>query len=197
MKLTSLSDIRRKELRQAAFKVLQREGLTGATLERVATEAGASKGIVLHYFNSKQELFEQVMREANSALRDEVISRLKRASTPAQRLEAIILGNFAPQFFQPLICQAWLSLCAEVPRDQKLAKIQQIIHARMDTNLRSALKGIVAKEKIAANSLAISMFIDGIWLRCGVFPSGISRGEALTQAHTLIFGLTGLSLNLD
>ncbi|TIR42974.1 MAG: transcriptional regulator BetI, partial [Mesorhizobium sp.] len=33
MKLTRLSDIRRKELRQAAFAVLEREGIAGATLE--------------------------------------------------------------------------------------------------------------------------------------------------------------------
>ncbi|MGG2476417.1 TetR family transcriptional regulator, partial [Rhizobium sp. BR5] len=34
--------------RRAAFEVLQTEGMAGATLERVAAQAGASKGIVLH-----------------------------------------------------------------------------------------------------------------------------------------------------
>ena len=34
MKLKRLSDIRRKELRQAAFAVLEREGIAGATLEK-------------------------------------------------------------------------------------------------------------------------------------------------------------------
>ena len=195
MKLTSLSDIRRKELRRAAFKVLQREGLAGATLERVAIEAGASKGIVLHYFKSKQELFEQVMREANAALRDEVVLRLKHATTPTERLEAIVMGNFAPQFFQPLVCQAWLSLCAEVPRDDKLGKIQKVIHSRMHSNLRSALKGIVAYEKVDACALGISMFIDGIWLRCGVTPTDISRVEAIELTARFITGITGVYLN--
>ncbi|TIX73739.1 MAG: TetR family transcriptional regulator, partial [Mesorhizobium sp.] len=74
MKLTRLSEIRRKELRRAAFAVLQREGVAGATLEKVAAEAGASKGIVLHYFRNKQELFEHAMREANTALRDAVVA---------------------------------------------------------------------------------------------------------------------------
>jgi len=40
MKLKRLSDIRRKELRQAAFAVLEREGIAGATLEKVAAQAG-------------------------------------------------------------------------------------------------------------------------------------------------------------
>ncbi|TGT05093.1 TetR family transcriptional regulator, partial [Mesorhizobium sp. M8A.F.Ca.ET.213.01.1.1] len=68
LKLKRLSDIRRKELRQATFTVLEREGIAGATLEKVAAQAGASKGIVLHYFRNKQELFEHAMREANAVL---------------------------------------------------------------------------------------------------------------------------------
>jgi TetR/AcrR family transcriptional regulator, transcriptional repressor of bet genes len=110
--LRSISDIRRQELRAAAFRVLQREGVQGTTLEKVAEEAGASKGIVLHYFGSKAELFEHVMREANLVLRDRVNARLTRATTPMERLVAILEGNFEPDIFTPAICYAWLSLCA-------------------------------------------------------------------------------------
>ena len=84
MRLTKISDIRRAELRRAAFEVLQKEGMAGATLERVAAQAGASKGIVLHYFASKQELFEHAMREANLKLAEVVVARLKRASSPRE-----------------------------------------------------------------------------------------------------------------
>ena len=93
VKLKRLSDIRRKELRQAAFAVLEREGIAGATLEKVAAHAGASKGIVLHYFRNKQELFEHAMREANAVLRDAVVARLRQARTPMERLDAVIDGN--------------------------------------------------------------------------------------------------------
>ena len=33
------------------------------------------------------------------------------------RMDAVIEGNFEPHLFQPPLCHAWLSLCAEVPRD--------------------------------------------------------------------------------
>ena len=74
MRLTKISEIRRRELRRAAFEVLQKEGMAGATLEKVAMHAGASKGIVLHYFANKQELFEHAMREANAALKEAVVT---------------------------------------------------------------------------------------------------------------------------
>jgi len=181
MRLARISDIRKKELRRAAFEVLQREGMAGATLEKVAAQAGASKGIVLHYFANKQELFEHAMREANAELRDAVVARLNRAVTPRDRLEAIIEGNFEERFFQPSICHAWLSLCAEVPREPQLARIQKVIHARMRSNLMSALVALVPEDECERVALAITALIDGLWLRLGLQSDKFTREDALQQ----------------
>lgn len=188
MKLTRISDIRRKELRKAAFAVLQREGIASATLEKVAAEAGASKGIVLHYFRNKQELFEHAMREANAQLRDAVVARLRRARTPRERLDAVIEGNFEPEFFQPSICHAWLSLCAEVPRDDRLARIQTVIHARMNSNLISALKHMAGENEAADIALGITALIDGLWLHLGLQKRGISSEQAILQVKSYVAG---------
>jgi TetR/AcrR family transcriptional repressor of bet genes len=177
----AISDIRRQELRAAAFRVLQREGITGTTLEKVAAEAGASKGIVLHYFQSKAALFQQVMREANLVLRDRVISRLKVAQTPRDRLLAVIEGNFEPDLFTAPICQAWLSLCAEVPRDLALARIQKAIHARMNSNLMSGLRPMMPAAEAQVKALQISCQIDGLWLRLGLAPGTITSEQAVAQ----------------
>lgn len=181
MRLTKISDIRRRELRRAAFEVLQREGMAGATLEKVAAQAGASKGIVLHYFANKQQLFEHAMREANASLKDAVVERLNRATTPFERVGAIIEGNFEERFFQPSICHAWLSLCAEVPRDPQLARIQRVIHARMRSNLMSALVQLLPKEECEAVALGITALIDGLWLRLGLQSARLTREDALRQ----------------
>lgn len=181
MRLTRISEIRRRELRRAAFEVLQKEGMAGATLEKVATHAGASKGIVLHYFANKQELFEHAMREANAALKEAVVVRLNRARTPRERLEAIIEANFEERFFQPSVCHAWLSLCAEVPREPQLARIQKVIHARMRSNLLSALVDLLPAEDCEAVALGITSLIDGLWLRLGLQSDGLTRDTALSQ----------------
>ncbi|MBY5868652.1 choline-binding transcriptional repressor BetI [Rhizobium leguminosarum] len=181
MKLTKISAIRRKELRQAAFQVLQQEGMAGATLEKVAIHAGASKGIVLHYFRNKQELFEHAMREANLSLSEAVSARLRQATTPYERLEAVIEGNFEERFFQPSICHAWLSLCAEVPREPQLARIQTVIHARMRSNLMSALVHLLPRAECEEVALTITSLIDGLWLRAGLQSGGLSRDMALAQ----------------
>ncbi len=183
MPLRSIADIRRQELRRAAFQVLQQEGVAGTTLEKVAAQAGASKGIVLHYFGSKAEMFAQVMREANLVLRDRVVARLKRATGPRERLVAVIEGNFEPDLFTPPVCHAWLSLCAEVPRDAALARIQRVIHARMQSNLVHALRGLMPDGEAKATALVLSALIDGLWLRLGLNPTALTseRAVALTM----------------
>ena len=186
MPLRSISDIRRRELRAAAFRVLQREGVSGTTLEKVAAEAGASKGIVLHYFRSKAELFEQVMREANLVLRDRVNLRLASARSPQERLKAVIEGNFEPELFNPPVCYAWLSLCAEVPRSPALARIQRVIHARMHSNLMSGLRLLLPSDEAGAKAVQISSLIDGLWLRLGLAPESLTPEQALKLTMSVL-----------
>jgi TetR/AcrR family transcriptional repressor of bet genes len=183
MKLSRISEIRRRELRQAAYAVLQTEGLAGTTLEKVAAHAGASKGIVLHYFRNKQELFEQAMREANAALRIAVVKRLRKATTPRERVLAVVLGNFEEEFFRPSISHAWLSLCAEVPREPQLARLQTVFHARMHSNLVSALKAMMAADEADTLARGISALIDGLWLRLGLDAQSMTRERALEQMN--------------
>ena len=161
--------------------MLQTEGMGGATLEKVALKAGTSKGIVHHYFKTKKQLFEHAMRHSNSSLRDGVVRLMRQARTPDERLWAIIEGNFTTEVFTPAICNAWLALCAEVPREPQLARIQRIVHARMRSNLMTALSDLIPSEECETVALAITSLIDGLWLRLGLRPGELSTPEALRQ----------------
>lgn len=185
--------IRRRELIDAAYPVLQQHGLAGATLARVAERAGVSKGIVLHYFANKDALIAGVMRFANAVLRDEVIALMKAATTPRERLQAIVDGNFSPTSFRPEIAHAWLALCAEVPRNREFARIQAVIHARMHSNLMSALLALRPREQATRIALGISALIDGLWLRCGLQGGGIDRETARRQMAIYLDGVLGPS----
>ncbi|MDY0873322.1 choline-binding transcriptional repressor BetI [Dongia rigui] len=182
----SIEQLRRQELAAAAYEILQEEGIAGTTLAKVAERAGMSKGIVLHYFKGKDALLETVMRHANALLRDEVIARMAAAKTPRERVEAIVAGNFSPKFFKPEICNAWLSLCAEVPRNPTFARIQRVIHARMRSNLLSALKELLPPEKCQAAVIGITAMIDGLWLRFGLNQDGLSLEEAKAQMESVM-----------
>ena len=185
----SIEQIRRKELSDAAYEAMQVWGLPGTTLVRVAAKAGVSKGIVLHYFRNKDELIEAAMRRANAALRDEVVRRLAASRAPRERLDAIIEGNFDEHFFVPQITHAWLSFCGEVPRNPQFARLQRAIHARMYSNLMSALKHLLPRPEAEEATRAISIMIDGLWLRHGLVQGSMDRASALKHMTALVESL--------
>lgn len=177
----SIRDIRRQELSDAAYEVLMQHGIRGTTVERVAKIAGVSKGIVLHNFSGKDALFEAVLRKANSSLRDGVVELFGHADTPEERLYAIIVGNFTPSIFKQEICHAWINLCADVPHNPQSLRIQTVVHARMRSNLLSALKYLVPSNDADLISTQITTLIDGVWLRASLQKDPMSAKASIDQ----------------
>ena len=76
---------RREEIAEAAWRVIEREGLAGADLREIAREAGHTTGVITHYFRDKREL----MTFAFGLLVDRSTARMARASAEAGLLEAL------------------------------------------------------------------------------------------------------------
>jgi AcrR family transcriptional regulator len=56
-------DVRRRELAQAALRLIGREGMDSATTRAVALESGWSTGVLKHYFSDKDQLLREALRE--------------------------------------------------------------------------------------------------------------------------------------
>ncbi|MBY6067969.1 transcriptional regulator BetI [Leisingera aquaemixtae] len=189
MKRNKLWRLRTEEYSKAAFETLSEEGLSGTTVEKVAKRAGVSKTNVLHYFGNKARLLEMAMRYGNADLAREVSALLIRSNTPWERVYSVIEANFSRQFFTPKIAHAWLSLLAEIPYNPSYQRIQTAIHQRMRSNLMHALEQLAERERAEEVALAISVMIDGLWLRCGLHEGGIGRETALQQMELLMESL--------
>jgi AcrR family transcriptional regulator len=53
---------RRRELAEAAWRVIIKHGLDGATTRLIAKESGYSAGVLAHYFESKDEILLEALR---------------------------------------------------------------------------------------------------------------------------------------
>lgn len=58
---TSLKEKRELEIMRAAFKVFSRHGFHEAKMGEIAQKAGLGKGTLYEYFDSKKELFQQMV----------------------------------------------------------------------------------------------------------------------------------------
>lgn len=59
-----IRDERREQLLRTALKVFARKGLAAAKINDIATEAGASYGLVYHYLGTKEEIFTKLVEMA-------------------------------------------------------------------------------------------------------------------------------------
>lgn len=65
---------RRKELGEAAWRIIRREGLDGVTVRNVAREAGVSIGSLRHYFGSQSDLIAFAMRMVSDRVTERIVN---------------------------------------------------------------------------------------------------------------------------
>jgi TetR/AcrR family transcriptional regulator, transcriptional repressor of bet genes len=184
MGLIPISKIRKSELQKAAFEVLFTQGFQSITVEQIADRAGISKGIVHHYFKSKQQLLRYAVRHGHAMYRTAVVTRLKEKRSPSERLWAIIDGNFAPEIFHPELCRIWLSVFDASYGDEQLRRLFEIVDARTISNIALELRRL-GDSQAKNKSYAIMNFIDGLWILAASQPEA-TRARALTFMRNYI-----------
>jgi TetR/AcrR family transcriptional repressor of bet genes len=181
MQARSISSIRRSELSQAAFEAVIRYGLRGTTLEKVGEIAGVSKGVVLHHFKDKSALLEAVFRRSNSLLNISLLRLYRHAESPYERFWAIAYANFSETIYNREVCQAWVSLLAEVPHNAMCQRVQAANNARIKSNLSHELKHFLVENRVSEVANLLGTLIDGIWVRAGLFAITPDCDKALDE----------------
>lgn len=181
MQARSISSIRRLELSQAAFEAVIRYGLRGTTLEKVGEIAGVSKGVVLHHFKDKSALLEAVFRRSNSLLNISLLRLYRHTESPYERFWAIAYANFSETIYNREVCQAWVSLLAEVPHNAMCQRVQAANNARIKSNLSHELKHFLLENRVSEVANLLGTLIDGIWVRAGLFAITPDCEKALDE----------------
>jgi AcrR family transcriptional regulator len=85
----------RESLLEAAAEKLSRYGYANLVLERVAAEAGYTRGAVYHHFEDKQELALAVLARETDAWEEEVGALADQQSDPVTALIALVRAHAA------------------------------------------------------------------------------------------------------
>ena len=197
MQARSISSIRRTELSQAAFEAVIRYGLRGTTLEKVGEIAGVSKGVVLHHFKDKSALLEAVFRRSNSVLNMSLLRLYRHAESPYERFWSIAYANFSETIYNREVCQAWVSLLAEVPHNAMCQRVQAANNARIKSNLSHELRHFLDGDRVPDVANLLGTLIDGIWVRAGLFAITPDCEKALNEFEFTTLYLVGASLDLS
>ena len=181
-----MEQVRRKQLIGATIATIGELGFAEASVIRIARRAGVSPGIVHHYFTDKNALLKATMRDLLGQLGRSVITRLEQASTPLERIDAVIDGNFTRQQFHAKTVAAWLAFWAQSMHTPSLQRLRTINASRLRSNLRHELQILTTADYAMTASFSLAALIDGLWLNAAlsdddidaVYLSKIARNHA-------------------
>lgn len=91
--ITRIQQVRRRDIVEAAIKVINTNGYAATSIQSIAKEANVSKGTILYHFTSKDELIASIVTTAYVEGAAFMKSRINAAVTMSDKLRAYISSN--------------------------------------------------------------------------------------------------------
>ncbi|NKJ06980.1 transcriptional regulator BetI [Rhizobium sp. SG741] len=185
MPKVGMEPVRRKALVDAAMRVIGDHGSLTVTMSEIAKQAGVSPALAHHYFGSKEQLLIETVRAHLQRLRDSVVTALRAARTPREKLSAIIRVSFQADQFAPETIAAWLAFYAEAQRSEETRRFLVIYARRLHSNLVANLKPLCLAEDAERIAEGAAAMIDGLYIRQSLRSAPISTEAsiALTEDY--------------
>jgi TetR/AcrR family transcriptional repressor of bet genes len=176
----SLRTQRRGELARAFARVLAQHGRGGATIAALASEVGIAPGLVHHYFDGKDDLYETLVGELVAELHRRVEAR-----DDADPLDAYVNAALALDVRSDVAAaRAWVGIFAEaITAPSLFAKVRRLIDAEVAYVERRA-RG----ELSTADASAVVAFVVGA-LVFGAFAPRRAAGFAAPSLRRMLRGL--------
>ena len=173
-------DVRRRQLIEATVEAIADVGFQETTLAEIAGRAAVSPGLVAFYFRDKNGLLEATLRHLASHLSASLVALQRQATTPRERIMAVVDATLGPTQFDRRTASVWLAFWARVPVVPRFARIQRIYVVRLRSNLRAGFRthptlARLGRDEAARLAEATAAMIDGSWLRATLAP-GVDDG---------------------
>lgn len=163
---------RRKALIHAAIDVIGEHGSLDVPVKTIAEQAGMSSALAFHYFGGKDEIIVETMRYLLRELSNSVISELRAAQTPVERIDGIIHASFTPGQFDRKTIAAWLVFYLKAYSSPPAARLLTIYFRRLKSNLVDAFRPLLAdggnttpEKKAMELAEGLGAMIDGLYIR--------------------------------
>ncbi len=119
---------RRREVLDATWRVIGREGLEAATVRRIAAEAGCSIGVLAHYFQDKEDILISAHQLAFARARQRILDAT-RDRTGLTALRAAVLEALPLDAERLLEAQVDVSFLGQTVGNEHLREVRSASNA--------------------------------------------------------------------
>lgn len=141
----SAKEAYRQSIREAAEREFVRAGFAAAKMADVARAAGVAVGTLYNYFESKEEIFEEIIAHRCEEMRASLIEAL-RGGTPLQKLAIMVRSSLENMDQQGALFAVFVErgAVAEYDLERIGGSVAQQEHQRFLTMLADVMRSAVA-----------------------------------------------------
>ncbi len=131
---------RKLQIGIAAYEVIGNRGYNNFTIEDIANAAGLSKGGVLHYFKSKEDILIYLLEQIYMRIEQNIKKRSEKYRTPERKMKALIISYIATAKRTPAFYTVMVDFWAQIPVNERIKAINSKIYERMCGEIRRIIE---------------------------------------------------------
>lgn len=178
------SDERRAALEEAALVCMARGGILEFTIDKVCREAGVSRGLITHHFQTKDGLLAAVY--ANMYRKSMAVINAPRPGM--SRIAAMVEASFSAEMFNRDVLNIWLTLWGEIANNPVLQDEHRRQYGLYCADVTNALAEAAEGRAVDCGALArrLICLIDGLGLQHCIEPALMPAQEAKAACYALL-----------
>ncbi|MEV5609105.1 TetR family transcriptional regulator C-terminal domain-containing protein [Streptomyces sp. NPDC052225] len=170
--------IRRRELAEAVWRVVRRDGLEHASVRNVAQEAGLSMGSLRHYFASQSELMTFALRMVIEGI-EERIALVPADGDPRLRATRVLTELLPLDDQRRAENEVWLAFTARAMTDAELRTLRDEGYDMLRAGCRDLVAGLIGPGRDPDQEAArLHALLDGLAVHAAMRPD-IATPDAL------------------
>lgn len=186
-----INEFRRNAFVEGAIRSLAEFGVAGTTVSTICKAAGSSRGLLGHYFASKDEVMVAALQHLFGGISRSVQeSTAQNGGTAIDRLQAIPAALFAPSVFTELNRTAFLALWHETRFNEKVRKANRELYRgyikRMESMFAAAAEELALDIDTRRSALGLVGLTDGLWLGMSIHDDVLTRQQVIDMCHDYI-----------
>jgi len=185
---------RKELLAEAAWRVIQQDGLDGLSVRRVADEAKLSLGALRHYFDTVDELLAFSMRLVSERVNARIQS-LPFTGNVRLDMEMVIHELIPLDETRLAEAQVWLAFAGKAVSSPAIQALSLEVHKELYTGFRRTIDALIREQLVNTEldaeleTKALHAFVDGLVVHCATFPEQLPPEQAKRMVSYYLDGL--------
>lgn len=165
---------RRRELGRALWRVIQQQGVEGASVRSVAKESGWSPSAVQYYFRTQAELLTFALHLIHEGAR-EVLGSMPADSSSVDLLTELLPGSEV----STVATEVWVAFLSRTIIDSSAREVNASANAEVATLCRELVVSIAPESDVELETTRLHALFDGLAVQAVTDPARKVDGERI------------------